>query len=140
MGLWTPPGGRSAVYLRIGLCLVENSTGKHLNACYNTNNQGPQFNLFSFSALGTFGSALHTSGAIFGGRFPVFFKVVYDGTNYVFTYSLDFMDSWETMATAAKATYFTTAADRIGIDVQTFATFAANEPRADIFYYSDPDF
>ncbi len=136
VGLWIGPFGRGA-YMRTGVALLENSTGKTLAFVHNSNNISPAMSVQYFTGLGTY-SATPAANSIYGLRLPILLRIGYDGTNYIFKYSQDFGLSWETLATLAKASYFT--ADRVGLIVQTFGAVPANQARVDCFYYSDPDF
>jgi len=137
MSIRVSPWQRVNPYLRPGMTLLEESTGKFLHACLNSQGGDPQINLYHFSALQTYGSSLYATHV----DLPEFmrFRIVYDGTNYDFSLSYDDGITWVAMASAAKATYFTTAPDRIGIGLQHFSGFSRRF-QAQILYYSDPDY
>lgn len=136
IGFWTGPFGSSG-YRRAGLALVENSTGKTLALHYNTQSGSPSFDVYYMANLNTFGSYLGGIGNVASGRMPVMFRISHDGTNYIFKISHNFGDSWDTLATVPKSSYFT--ADRIGIWLESYSTFTGQH-RMDVFYYDDPDF
>lgn len=147
-GTWTaemafewPALGGSNIYNRIGLTLVENGTGKWVQAKVGVDNSTTASIQVQYSTGLSSGTSSSGSAYVLNGPpTRVRFKCVYDGTNYTFTVSLDDGITYLTLATMAKATYFTTAADRIGIGLQSFTTFTANAFQARITYYSDPDF
>lgn len=136
-GTFVPtPYGKSE-YIRTGLGLVLNSTGQALVICVNTQNGSPSISVYYFSNLNTFGSALVSRSVVAWTRFPIMFRIGDDGTNYTFSVSLNNGLSFDMLATAAKASYFT--ADRIGVVAETYGTATAGDARVDCVYYSDPD-
>jgi len=139
IGFFTTPFGRSSK-LRAGLMLYESGTGKFLLFNYDSENGSPQLFIFGSTSLDAITAVVTTGPVVYGGRFPFHQRVTYDGTNYTFEYSLDLGESWESFAVVAKATYFTTAADKIGMGLNTGTSQGTGECRADIYYYDDPDF
>jgi len=139
IGFWSTPYGRTNK-CRAGLSLIESGTLKSLNLFHNTEAGSPEIDIFAYTNLTTFSSAPYNSAKIFGGRQALFMQVTYNGTSYIFALSDNFGETFTTIATLAKATYFTTAADRIGVALDTGTVIVANECRMEIFYYSDPDF
>ncbi len=137
-GIWTPPFGRAGGYLKAGLAVLQNSSGKSLAVDYNTLNNAPIIETSYMSALGTYGSNPGITAPVVGGRFPIMFRITYDGTNYIFKYSLDFGDTWDTLSTLAKASYFT--ADRVGLWLETYGVVVARQCRLDCYHFDDPDF
>ncbi len=139
MGMWgghIKAGGNN--FTRIGLGLLENSTGKSLTICLNPSGAfGAILDVISMTSL-TGGYSSLGSANVYAGRFPIHYKIDWNGTTYTFSYSLDFGDSWEQLGTALASSYFT--ADRIGICMPTYYN-ASDSPdsRAQVFYYSDPD-
>lgn len=142
MAFWTPYGGRDSK-VRIAFCFYESATGKNIGTYYWSELGAPQLAVIYRGSLDSFTGSTYGVN-IFGGRQPFFFRGSYDGTNYTMKISYDFMSSWVTVATMAKATYFTTAADKVGLCLASAATFttlvAQTDFRMDIFYYADPDF
>lgn len=139
VGFFTTPFGRSSK-TRAGLMLYESATGKFLLFNYDSENGSPQLFIFGSNSLDAITAVVTTGPTMFGGRFPFHQRVSYDGTNYTFEYSLDLGESWEAFAVINKATYFTTAADKVGIGLNTGTSQSVGECRADIYYYADPDF
>lgn len=139
MGWVTTPFGGTAK-CRTGLTLYESGTGKYLTFIYDTEAGAPQLYTFRYTDLNTFGAVVTTGPRMPGGAFPFLQRVSLSGSNYVFEYSLNDGESWETFTTIAVTTAFTTAATHVGIGLNQGSTQVAGENRADIFYYSDPDF
>ena len=138
MAFWpTPIGGTAKA--RSGLALHESATGKTLALWHDTESGTPQIFIFSYTDLNTISAVVLSGPVLQVGTFPVHFRVSYDGTNYIFKVSYDFMASWEVLATLAKATYFTTAADKVGLGLDTGNVQTAGTCRAAVFYYNDPD-
>lgn len=127
----------SGAYIRTGLCLFESATGKHLLMGLNTNNNSPALVLMHWTAIATYGTQPYGVGS--RTLPPVRYRVVYDGTNYVFSVSFDDGEYYFTVYTAGKASFFTTAADLIGVGLQSFQQYSAGFNQVQIPYYSDPD-
>lgn len=137
MTLSVSPSTADSETVRVGLGLYETATGKFLGATVG----GSSTALVDFHGTGlTGGLTGHFVKNLKHVPQYIRFKVVYDGTNYTFSASFDDGISYLAMSTLAKATYFTTAADRIGLFFNSFSTFTASTCRARIIYYSDPDF
>jgi hypothetical protein len=139
MGFWTTPFGRSCK-ARCGLSLYESATGKIVNFIYNTENGAPQFFVFAYTNLTTFAAVVANGSNLMGGQFPAWFQIELSGGNYIFRISYDFGESYETLATVAVGTYFTTAADKIGCGLNTGTVQTPGDARMGVFYYKDPDF
>lgn len=138
LGFWSPVFGR-ATNFRTGLTIYESATGKAISISVNSAAGSPNTLLLYYaSGLSSGSTVVYTSANTFGGAFPWFHRISYDGTNYTFQLSYDFMTTWVTIATLAKASYFT--ADKIGIGLESFSTFTADTFIVPVFYYSDPDF
>lgn len=138
IGLWTSPFGRTSK-ARSGLSLHESSTGKTLSILHSTEAGSPNFYIFAHTNLDTFTALVWSSAVVQQGKIPVHFRVTFDDTSYIFKISHDFGESWETVATVAKGTYFTTVADKVGVILNTGAGQTAGDCRAAVFYYDDPD-
>jgi hypothetical protein len=114
------PNGRTNTVLS-GWGIRENATGKALRTYRAYSSSAPQWNLSAWSSFTAIsGSPLYSAddSATWDWSGPVYFAIGYDGsTTYTFQISHDGV-VWQTIVTAAKATYFTTAADRI--DLLTF--------------------
>ena len=139
MGFWTTPFGRSCK-ARCGLSLYESATGKIVNFIYDTENGAPQFFIFAYTSLTAFSAVVATGSNLMGGQFPAWMQIELSGGNYIFRISYDFGESFETLATVAVGTYFTTAADKIGCGLNTGSVQTPGDARMGVFYYSDPDF
>ena len=120
---------------RVGVAIVEQSTGKNITFVINSFNDVVA--LYYWSALATFSSSLGTS-TLKSAVMDVWFKVTYDGTNYTFYISYDGL-SWSSGIQALAATYFT--ATHIGLCIETFTTISNMEVISNCCqYYSDPDY
>ncbi|PKB19665.1 hypothetical protein B0I00_1905 [Novosphingobium kunmingense] len=124
-------------YFKIGLGLYESGTGKHMHIVHDSYNQTPRVEAQRFTSLNSSATGIGTDVLLAKGRFPILFRVVYDGTNYALGYSLDDGATWDTYATVAKTTAFTTAADKVGLSVGSFNDYGAGALRADCFYYAE---
>lgn len=136
LGFWSPYFGRD-IKIRVGICALENATGRNISTLYWSENGTPQIVVAYRSNLNSYGGSTY-GPPVFGGRQPFYFRISYDGVNYYMKISWDFMETWSTVATMPKATYFTTAADRIGICLGS-QNGSGPQWRLDSFYYSDPD-
>jgi hypothetical protein len=133
-----PPIIGRDVYLRSGLALYESATGKLIYIGHNTQANAPAFVVYYFSNLSTFSTQLAGFNEYQLSEYWV--RVSYDGTNYSWSFSQDFGNSWITMVTEAKATRFTTAADQVGLVLESFGAITASRFALSCTYWNDPDF
>jgi hypothetical protein len=139
VGFLLPDAG-SGERLRVGLALRESSTGKMVTFINNTEAGSNVLAIFNYNGADSYGSSDLSYGT-FGGRKEMFLRVALVGTNYVYSVSWDYGIDWEVMATVPVTTRFTTAANQVGISIGTAAAVTIGKKwRADVFYYSDPDF
>lgn len=106
--------GRPANTVAAGWGLREDATGKAVRFYRAYNASAPQWAVSSWTSFTAFSSNIYSANdsATWDWAGFVYFAMEYDGTNYTFQLSHDGV-KWRTIATAARATYFTTAADRI---------------------------
>jgi hypothetical protein len=124
--------GTAHSFLRPGLTALENATGKAVHIGSNTQGGALKFSSYRMTNLNTFGATLADSSDVYSIPDVVDFKIVHDGTNYDFSYSVDGGITWASLGTVTKATAFTTAADRIGIGLVSYGSITASSLRATV--------
>lgn len=112
------PNPGTAANFRLGAQLAEVGTNKIISISLV---EGPAVHVIKHNSATSFSSApfQKTVGALGG---PAFFRVGADGTNVTFEYSFDGLN-WQTALSEAKATFFTTAPDRVGIIIMSTSSF-----------------
>lgn len=123
--------------VRTGLAVYESSTGKIAWVGLNQSVGLLYLSVLYATSLTTYGTEAFAQSII--GAVPNYFKIEYNGTNYLFSASFDEGLSFTQLASIAKTTLFTTEADKIGLYVETFGT-AVLPPGLFVTSYQDPDY
>lgn len=119
---------------RVGMGIIDDATKRHLMVCFSDNATDRRVSVIDMTDLNTLGSELAYQ-AIGSGEIPEWFKVVFNGVNYAFSFSPNGI-YWFALTSAAIADYFT--ATHIGAVIET--NVSAYSPLfATISYYSDGD-
>jgi hypothetical protein len=124
-------------YVRRGLALLESATGKSVLIGLNMQQSTPRLMAMASSSLdNAFATSIVSVDC--AGDFPEWLRWTWDGTNYKGFISYDGQATWVQLCSFTPTTYFTTAPDKIGLDIEVFGSLAI-PPYCTIISYDDPD-
>lgn len=123
-------------FIRSGLTLLNNATGRHLGFFYNVQDGNPAINVYYYNNLVSYNSSLFGESIAIGKQ-DLFLRIHFNGTQYIFSMSLNRGVNWITLLTLNASSYF--VADRIGLGLQSFSDGWVVRNCATVFYYADND-
>jgi hypothetical protein len=122
-------------FVRYGLTVLENSSGKSLSVGYVPQGNTYVIWAYSMTALGTFGSVLGASPTV-NMAIALMVRISLAAGTYTLQISQDYGLSWITMGTSAGLL----TADRVGLSVESFNGITASWAQLVCPLYVDPDF